>query len=75
MDAGKSSDDAGSGGAAPFFVHFVGGIEAEFEEGAGIGEDVDTLAGGETRFGVLALNGFGASAFADYFLLVSDLGD
>ena len=75
LDAGESGDDAGGGSASPFFVHFVRGIEAEFEEGARIGEKVDALAGGETRFGVLAFDGFCASAFADLFLFVADLGD
>jgi hypothetical protein len=28
VDAGKSGDNAGGGGATPFFVHFVRGIEA-----------------------------------------------
>ena len=74
FDASESGDDAGGGSAAPVFVHFVRGIEAEFEERAGVGEQVDALAGGETRFGVLAFNGFGASALADFFLFVADLG-
>src|SRR5208282_1953945 len=75
LDAGESGDDAGGGGAAPFFVHFVRGIEAEFEERAGVGEELDALTRGEARFGVLAFDGFGASAFADFFFFVADLGD
>ena len=47
VDASESGDHAGGRRASPFFVHFVRGIEAEFEERAGIGEQVDALAGGE----------------------------
>ena len=75
VDASESGDDAGGGRAAPFFVHLVRGIEAEFEERAGIGEEGDALAGGEARLRVLAFDGFRASAFADFFLFVADLGD
>jgi hypothetical protein len=75
LDAGESGDDAGGGGASPFFIHFVRRIDAEFEKRPGVGEQMDALAGGEARFGVLALDGFWASAFADFFLLVADLGD
>ena len=75
VDAGESGNDAGGGRASPFLVHFVRGIEAEFEEGAGIGEEGDALTAGEARLGVLAFDGFRPSAFADFFLFVADLGD
>ena len=75
LDASESGDDAGGGSASPFFVHFVRGVETEFEEGARIGEKIDAFAGGETLFGMLILDGLRASALADLFLFVADLGD
>src|SRR5208282_5571779 len=75
LDAGESGDDASGGGAAPLLVHFVRGIEAEFEERAGVGENINSLARGEARFGMLTLDGFRATAFPNVFLFVADLGD
>ena len=53
----------------------ISGIEAEFEERTHIGEEVDALTGGEARFRMLAFDGFSASAFADLFLVVANLGN
>ena len=75
LDAGESGDDAGGGRASPFFVHAVGGVEAEFEESTGVGEQVDALAGGQAVLGVLALDGLRTSALADFFFFVANLGN
>ena len=75
-DAREAGDDARAGCAAPFFVHFVGGVDAELEEmGAGIDEFLDALAAGEAAFFVLGFDGFGAATDADFFFLVFELGE
>ena len=49
-------------------------IETKFKEGAGIGKEIDALAGSQARFRVLVFDRLCASAFADLFLFVADLG-
>src|SRR5215831_5089221 len=75
VNAGESGDDAGSGSAAPLFVHAVGSVNAEFEEGAGVNQQVDSLAGYETSLAVLALDSLRAPTLANLFFLVVDDGD
>ncbi len=51
---GESGDGARRRRAAPFFVHFVSGVEGEFEERrAGVNQFCDALAGGKAAFLVL----------------------
>ncbi len=75
-NATETGDDAGGGSAAPFFVHFVGGVDAEFEEmSAGIDESGDAFAGGEAILFVLGFDGFGATTLTDLFFLILDGGE
>jgi len=38
MDASEAGDYSGCGSASPFFVHAMGGVDAELEEASLIGE-------------------------------------
>ena len=70
-DFGEAGDDACAGSAAPLFVHFPGGVDAELEKaGGGVDEFFDALAAGEATFFVLGFDGFGASTDADFFFLI-----
>ncbi len=74
-DTRESGDDACAGRAAPFFVHFVGGVGAELKEmRAGIDEFLDALAAGQAAFFVLRLDGLGAAAGVDLFFFIFQLG-
>ena len=75
-DAARPVIDACGGSAAPFLVHFVGGVDAELEEsGAGIEEVRDAFAGGEAAFFVLGVDGLCAAADADFLFLIFELGE
>ena len=75
-DAREAGDRASRGRAAPFFVHFVGGVDAQFEEmRAGIDELGDAFARGEPALLVLRLDGFCAAALRDLLFFVLDLRD
>ena len=75
-DVAEAGNGAGGGRAAPFLVHFVGGVEAQLEEfRAGIDQFGDALARGEAAFLVLRFDGFCAAALADLFLFVLDFGE
>ena len=74
-DAAEPGDRARSGRAAPFLVHFVGGVDAQLEKfGFGIDQLGDSFAGGEAIFLVLRFDGFRAAALADSVFFVLDFG-
>ena len=71
-DAGEAGDGSGGGSAAPFFVHFVGGVDAEFEEvGAGIDQLGDAFAGGETVLSCAGIRWLWGRRPGGFFLLRS----
>ena len=75
-DAGQAGDRTRSRRAAPFFVHFEGGIQAQLEEmTAGIDEFGDALTRGQAALFVLRLDGFCAAALADALLFILDFGE
>ena len=75
-DAGQAGDCACAGRAAPFFVHFPGGVDAKLEElGAGVDEFLYAFAGGEAAFFVLGFDGLCAAADADFLFLIFELGE
>ena len=71
------ADDGSSGRrAAPFLVHFVCGVEPEFEKlRFGINQECDSFAGSEAVLLVLGFDGFCAAAFADAAFFVFDFGE
>ncbi len=75
-DVREPGDRACGGRAAPFLVHFVGGVEAQLEKfRIRIDELGDALAGGEAAFLVLRFDGLRAAALANFFLFVLDFGE
>ena len=61
------------GRAAPFFVHFVGGVDAQLEKlRAGVDELGDAFARRQPAFFVLRFDGFCAATLADSLFFVFD---
>ena len=73
LNARQSGDHAGSRSAAPFFIHAVGRVGAQFEKCSGINQQIDALARGEASLVVLALDRFGPAAFADFLFFIAHL--
>ena len=75
-NAREAGDRSRGGRAAPFLVHFVGGVDAQLEEVRfRIDQLGDALARREAAFLVLRFDGFGAAALADLFFFVFDFGE
>ncbi len=67
----KTGDGSCGGRAAPFFVHFERGEEAEFEKvRVWVDEFRDAFTGGQAAFFVLRVDRFCAAALADEFFLI-----
>src|SRR6185437_7628968 len=76
VDAAQAGNHAGSRSAAPFFVHAVSSVDAQFEQfRAGIEQPGDALAGGEAAFLVLRFDGLGAATLGDLFFFVAQAGN
>jgi len=73
-NACQAGDGSGGGSAAPLFVHFVGGVDAEFEKvRAGIGERGNAFASREAVLFVLRFDGLAPPPwriFSSSFLMV-----
>ena len=76
FDARETGHDTRAWRAAPLFIHAPCRVGAEFEEhSARIDKSCDALAGGETCFLVLRLNGLGAAALLDLLFVHPHAGD
>ncbi len=74
-DPPEAGDGSSGGSATPLFVHFPGGVDAEFKEmSAGIDKRGDALAGGEAVLFVLGFDGLGAAAFANLLFFIFERG-
>ena len=66
--------DACRRSAAPFFVHFMGSVNAKLEEvRARVNQLCDAFASGQAAFFVLRFDGFRAAAGTNLFFLILDL--
>ena len=75
-DAREPGYRSGRRRAAPLFVHFVGGENAQLEKlRAGIDQLRDAFARREPAFLVLRFDGFRAAALANLLFFVLDLGE
>src|SRR5262249_31925422 len=73
-DRGDARDGSGGRSAAPFFVHFVSGVEAKLKKcRAFIVQFLDAFARSEAAFFVLRFVSFGAAAFAVLLFFILDL--
>jgi hypothetical protein len=73
-DASESGDRAGRRSAAPLFVHFMRGVDAQLKEmRAGVDKLLDPLASREPALFVLGFDGFWAAALGDLLFFVLDL--